>query len=95
METLSIKRLGFSLGMGMAIIYLGCVFVMLTVPRDAAVGFFNSLTHGVDWSPIMRWEMPWWEMIIGVIQVFILGWLFGAMIAAFYNLGGRMARERT
>ena len=87
MNIISIKRLGFALGSSCALLYLGCAFVMMTVPHEAAVSFFNSITHGVDWSPIMRWDMPWWEMVVGVLQVFILGWLFGALIAALYNSG--------
>ena len=69
-------------------LYLGCMFVMLTVPKEAVIGFFNSLMHGVDVAPIMRWDMPWWEAIIGVLETFILGWLVGAAVAMFYNLGG-------
>ena len=92
MNTISVRRFGFALGTGFAVIYLGCVFVMLTVPQEAAVRFFNSITHGVDWTPIMRWDMPWWEMVIGVLEVFILGWLFGALVAALYNLGARGGR---
>jgi hypothetical protein len=60
---------------------------MAAVPREVAIRFFNSLTHGVDWGPIMRFEMPWYEMLIGMTEVFILGWLVGATIAALYNIG--------
>jgi hypothetical protein len=94
METLNVKRLGFALGTSLALIYLGCILVMMTVPREAAVRFFNSLTHLVDLSLIIRWEMAWWEMAVGVLQVFILGWLLGAMIASFYNISGRSGGER-
>ena len=87
MEALSVKRLAFALGAGFALLYLGCVFVMLTVPKDVAIRFFNSILHGVDVTSIMRWEMPWWEMVVGVLQIFIVGWLFGAAAAALYNLG--------
>lgn len=89
MNLINVKRLGFALGAGFAVLYLGCAFVMATVPREAAVRFFNSITHGVDWEPIMRWDMPLWEMIIGVLEVFIVGWLFGAFVAVLYNLGAR------
>ena len=58
---------------------------MLTVPQDAAVRFFNSLMHGVDVTSIMRWDMPWWETALGVIETFVLGWLFGGLIAGCYN----------
>ncbi len=85
--TLSIKRLGFALGTACGLFYLGCVFVMLTVPQEAALRFFNSITHGVDWGPIMRWDMLWPEAVIGVLEIFIIGWLFGAVVATFYNLG--------
>jgi len=93
MDTISIRRLGFALGASTALLYLGCVFVMMTVPHDVAVRFFNSITHGIDWGPIMRWDMPWWEMVVGVLQVFILSWLFGALIAAFYNTGLRGKKQ--
>lgn len=86
MSTLSIKRFGFALGAVSALLYLGCMFVMLTVPKEAVIRFFNSLMHGADVSSIMRWDMPWWEAIIGVLEVFILGWLVGATVAMFYNL---------
>ncbi len=87
MPNLSIKRFGFALAAVSALLYLGCMFVMLTVPKDAVIRFFNSLMHGVDVAPIMRWDMPWWEAIIGVLEIFILGWLVGAAMAMFYNLG--------
>lgn len=89
MRTLSVTRFGFALAMGSALSYIGCVFVMMTVPRDVAIRFFNSIMHGVDVTPIMRWDVPWWEMVVGVLEIFILGWLFGAIIAVFYNLGSK------
>lgn len=93
MSRLSIKRFGFALGAVSALLYLGCMFVMLTVPKEGVTRFFNSLMHGVDVAPIMRWDMPWWEAIIGVFETFILGWLVGAAVAMFYNLGGRGERR--
>lgn len=92
MQTLSVRRLGFALGGGFALAYLGCAFVMLTVPKEAAIRFFNSILHGVDVTTIMRWEMPWTEMLVGVFEVFILGWLFGAVLAVLYNLGAEHGR---
>ncbi|WP_391503320.1 DUF5676 family membrane protein [Botrimarina mediterranea] len=58
---------------------------MLSVPQDVAIRFFNSLMHGVDVTTIMRWDMPWWETVLGVVDIFALGWLFGALIAGCYN----------
>lgn len=93
MRALSTTRLGFALATAFALSYLACAFVMMTVPKDVAINFFNSVMHGVDVTPIMRWEMPWWEMIVGLLEIFILGWLFGAIIAVFYNLGFKSKRE--
>ena len=86
MDTLSIKRFGFALGAVFALFYLGCVLVMFTVPKVMVIWFFNSLMHGVDVAPVMRSDMPWWEAIVGVLEIFILGWLVGAASAMFYNL---------
>jgi len=89
MQTLSVRRLGFALGTSFAVLYFGCVFVMLTVPREGVIHFFNSILHGWDVTAIMRWDMPWWEAVVGVIETFILGWLFGAAVAVLYNLGAK------
>lgn len=93
MRTLSVTRFGFALAMASALSYVGCVFVMMTVSKDVAINFFNSLMHGVDVTPIVRWEMPWWETIVGVLEIFILGWLFGAIVAMFYNFGTKQKKE--
>jgi hypothetical protein len=50
--------------------------------------------HGVDVTPIVRTEMPVSEMVIGVIEVFVLGWLFGAVMACFYNISSRLDGRR-
>ncbi len=41
--------------------------------------------HGVEVTTIMQWDMPLWETALGVIEIFVLGWLFGALIAGCYN----------
>ena len=62
------------------------MFVMFTVPQETTVRFFNSLMHGVDLEPIMRWDVPLWESAMGMAQTLLLGWMFGALCAAVYNL---------
>ncbi len=86
MNSLSIRRLGLALGSVCGVFYLGCVFVMLTAPKDAVVRFFNSIMHGWNVEPLMRWDMPWWEAVLGTIEITILGWLFGALVAVVYNI---------
>lgn len=92
MHTISIRRLGLALGTACGVFYLGCVLVMLTAPKHAVVRFFNSIMHGWNVEPIMRWDMPWWEAVLGTIEITILGWLFGALVAAVYNLSAGQRR---
>lgn len=87
METIDIKRFGMACGLTSALLYLGCVFVMWTVGREGSILFFNSLMHGIDVPSIIRTDMPWWEMVMGVVEVFIIGWLTGAAVAGIYNFG--------
>jgi len=87
MEKLSIKRLGLAVGSSGAILYVGCILLMITVGQEGTVKFFNSLLHGLDTSSIIRMNVPIWEAILGIIQTFILGWLIGAFIASIYNYG--------
>lgn len=87
MLTLSVKRFGFAAGATAALLYLGCIFVMSTVPHEAVIAIFNNLLHGWEVSQMMRWEMPWWEAILGLPETFILGGLVGSIFATLYNLG--------
>lgn len=83
--TINVKKVGLATGLTGALLYLGCAIVMATVGHDGTVKFFNSLLHGLDVSTIVRMNVPLWEAGIGIVETFILGWLIGACIAAFYN----------
>ena len=89
MARIDIKKFGLSCGVTFALLYLGCIFVMSTAGKEGTILFFNSLLHGVDVTSILRMEMPLWEMGIGIIEIFILGWLTGATVASIYNVGLR------
>ncbi|WP_323028497.1 DUF5676 family membrane protein [Gelidibacter japonicus] len=85
MHRLNVKKLGFAFGLTGAIIYLGCMIVMTTAGQEGTVVFFNSLLHGLDTTNIMRMDVSLIEATFGFIQTFIIGWLIGACIGAFYN----------
>lgn len=85
MGAINIKRFGFAFGATFALLYLGCVFVMATAGKEVTIRFFNSLLHGLDVTSIIRMNMPIGEMITGIIEIFILGWLTAAAIASIYN----------
>lgn len=84
-STINAKKFGLAVGLTMALLYLGCAVVMATVGNDGTVKFFNSLLHGLDVSTIVRMNVSLGEATIGIIETFVLGWLVGACIAAFYN----------
>ncbi len=94
MSTLSVRRFGFALGSTMALTYSACAFVMACVSREASVRFFNGILHGLDVTPIMTADMTVTGVFIGIVEVFVLGWLFGAILAAAYNISGRFDRKR-
>ena len=85
MHRLNVKKLGFAFGLTGTIIYLGCMIVMATAGREGSIIFFNSLLHGLDTSNIIRMDIPLLEVLMGIVQTFILWWLIGASIGAFYN----------
>ena len=85
MYRLNIKKLGFAFGLTGTLIYLGCMIVMLTAGQEGSITFFNSLLHGLDTTSIIRMDVPHLEVLMGIIQTFILWWLIGACIGAFYN----------
>lgn len=86
MAQIHVKRFGFACGITGVILYLGCVLLMATVGREGTILFFNSLLHGIEVSSIIRMNIPLTEALMGIAQTFILGWLVGACVAAFYNV---------
>lgn len=43
--SINVKRFGFAVGITLALLYLGCMIVMLTAGHDGSVKFFNSLLN--------------------------------------------------
>lgn len=94
MNTINIKRFGFAFGMAGTLLYIGCILVMITVGQEGTVHFFNSFLHGLDTSSIIRMQVPWWEALMGIAETFIISWLVGAVIAAAYNISGKISSNR-
>ena len=89
-------RFGLATGTAAAIFYLGCVLVMLFAGSEEMVVFFNSLLHGLDVEPILMLDVGLGMALLGLINTFGIAWLFGATLAALYNLfgcGNRSSRD--
>ncbi len=82
---INVKKFGLACGITGALLYSGCILLMLTVGRDGTIAFFNSLLHGIDVSSVIRMNIPLREALMGIVETFILGWLTGACVAAIYN----------
>ena len=85
MNHIDVKKFGLAFGLTGTLLYIGCILLMITVGHNGTVQFFNSLLHGLDVTSVVRMDVPIWEAGIGIVETFILGWLVGACIAAFYN----------
>ncbi len=92
MNRINVKKFGFALGLTGALLYAGCMIVMATAGQEGSIAFFNSLLHGLDTTNIIRMDVPLWEALIGIVQTFIVAWLIGALIAAFYNAQLKLKR---
>jgi hypothetical protein len=87
MGSIDIRKFGLAWGATFALLYLGCAFVMWSSGAETTILFFNSLLHGLDVRPIIRMDVPLWEVLVGIVEIFIVGWLTGAAIAGIYNFG--------
>jgi P-type Cu2+ transporter len=86
MQQISTKRLILAFGTVFTIFYLGCVIVTAMLDESSLILFFNSLMHGIDVSPVINMNVPVWMTIPGLVEMFILGCLWGAIIGGVYNL---------
>ncbi|MBD3631026.1 MAG: hypothetical protein HUJ21_23210 [Cyclobacterium sp.] len=86
MQHINIKKFALAWGVAGVVFYLGCIILMASVGREGTILFFNSLLHGLDTTTLIRMDVPWTEALIGLVEMFILGWLFGVLIASVYNV---------
>ncbi len=93
MDAINVRKFGLAVGLTMVILRLGCIIVVSTISREQAIAFFNTLLHGIDVSSILRTEMSAQEMMFGLIQIFVLGWLTGATVASIYNFSFNKKRK--
>ena len=89
MAELSGKRVGLSLGIVGVIFSLVCALFVLSAPA-AAIRIFGSIFHGIDFATIMKPSFTVGELFTGLVVIFVIGYLGGALYAWVYNrLSGR------
>lgn len=86
MAAINVKKMGLAVGLTLVILRVGCIIIFSSLSREQAVSYFNTLVHGIDVGPIIRMETIGIDTVYGLVQIFILGWLIGALTASIYNL---------
>ena len=58
---------------------------MVILGEKSLIKLSNFIFHGMDFTTIIRTEIPLWETFVGVIISFIFWALIGYLIAFIYN----------
>ena len=82
-DKLNPKKVALSLEIVASIISLVCAVLIWIFPAGT-VNLFGSIFHGLDLSKIAT-TPTLGSTIIGVVEVFILGWVAGWLFAVVYN----------
>jgi hypothetical protein len=85
MSSLSIKKLGLSLGTFFAISYVICILGYLLMP-DFPVKH-EALSLFLPGFKLLSWQ----SYFLGLIESFAWGWYIAAVFAPLYNFFGRRA----
>ncbi len=85
MEKLNERKYAIASGVTSVVIYLGCYLVMLLLGENGIVKLSNYLFHGVDFSKIIRMDIPMGETLLGAFISFLFWGLIGYLIAVIYN----------
>lgn len=85
MENLNKKRFAIASGLTSVIIYLGCFATMLVAGKDGIVKLSNLLFHGMDFTNIIRMNIPIGETLTGMVISFVFWGVIGYLVAFIYN----------
>jgi hypothetical protein len=85
MENLNQKKFALASGLTSVVIYMGCFFTMLVLGKESLVKLSNLLFHGMDFTNIIRTEIPIFETLMGAVVSFIFWSLTGYLLAFIYN----------
>lgn len=85
MENLNQKKFAIASGIASVVVYLGCFSIMTIMGKDSLVKLSNLLFHGMDFSNIIRMNIPIAETLSGAVLSFIFWGLIGYVLAFVYN----------
>ena len=85
MEILNQRKFALASGITSVVIYLGCFLIMSVLGKASIVKLSNLLFHGMDFTNIIRTEIPFLETLIGAIISFVFWGFIGYLLALIYN----------
>lgn len=89
MSKLNTNQVGLSLAIVFAIIYILCAILVAILPLQTIITYSNYVMHGIDITTIAAKTISPVGLIIGIIEIFVLGYIAGALFAFFYNWLGK------
>mgnify|MGYP001603824989 FL=1 len=84
MDKLNNKIVGFALATTSAILYLICAVFIWLFPKGT-MNYANYMLHNIDLGSIASKTMTLGNTIIGLILIFVSGYLVGILFASLYN----------
>ena len=85
MEKLNQKKFAIAAGLTSVVIYLGCFLTMAVLGKEGIVKLSNLLFHGMDFSQIIRMNIPIEETALGAVLSFAFWGIIGYLLALIYN----------
>ena len=85
MEKLNQKKFAIASGLTSVVVYLGCFLIMTVLGKGSLVKLSNLLFHGMDFSNIIRVNIPIGETLLGAVTSFIFWGIIGYLLALIYN----------
>jgi len=78
------NKLGLSVGIAGAVLSVLCALLIALAPAFT-IGVFGAIFHGIDISQIANTTISFGGVILGIIDVFIIGYIFGWLVGSLYN----------
>ena len=85
MEKLNQKKFAIASGLASVVVYLGCFLIMTVLGKDSLVKLSNLLFHGMDFSNIIRMNIPIGETLLGALASFVFWGIVGYVLVFIYN----------
>jgi hypothetical protein len=80
-----VKKFALASGITGALVYISCIILMSVLPKETLIKLANLIFHGIDFSKIIRMDIPVREILIGVVASFFLWGVIGYLLAFIYK----------